>query len=112
MLVIKVELWSAITGQQSEIARMAIWNSGDVENPNRGDYTTATFRGRDSFALARSMDKFFKSRDIDIAYEGVVHKGKVENHARLREHVWNLVAKCLDSMNYGKKAIEDTKDHE
>ena len=92
MIVIKVELWSAITGSKQELARMVIDNvGGDV---NRGDYRTRTLRGRDEGALDRAM------RSTPM---GSTREGFVEGHPRLREHVWNLVAKALASMKYGEK---------
>lgn len=104
MIVVKVELWSAITGNQTELARMTICNTGEVENPRRGDYTCATFKGRDGATLAQNMLRFFRSRDATEARKGVTRTGEVKNHARLQEHVWNLVAKALASMEYGGRA--------
>lgn len=100
MLVVRVELWSAITGRRTEIARATICNTGETENPNRGDYTAATFKGRDAAALQNNMERFFRSTDGAEANKGVSHKGSVNNHARLQEHVWNLVAKSLAAMGY------------
>jgi hypothetical protein len=93
MIVVKVELWSAIDGQKTELARMSIANDGraSVVNRNRGDYIGETFVGRDTEALDKSMRT-----------ERVSKRGEVKNHARLQEHVWNLVAKMLSSMGYGQ----------
>ena len=88
MIVIKVELWSAVTGKRSELARMTIDNIGGTRD--RGDYRTRTYRGRSEAALHRAM-----------LTDGVQREGKVLGHARLREHVWNLVAKALSDMGYG-----------
>lgn len=89
MIVVKVELWSAITGKVTELARMTIANEGGTQT--LGDYGVATMRGRDAEALYQSMIGRTHTRT-----------GTVKRHPRLKEHVWNLVAKALASMNYGK----------
>jgi hypothetical protein len=86
MIVVKVELHSAITGRVLELARMHICNRGDSTNKNRGDYDVRTLRGRSK----QNLDK-----------GTVMKRGEVLNHARLQLHVWNLVAKGLRSMGYG-----------
>lgn len=85
MLIVRVELHSAITGQVSEIARMRIFNDGTGDR-DHGNYKGRTFRGRDAAAL----DTQVKVRD-----------GEVKQYARLNHHVWNLVAKMLKVMKYG-----------
>lgn len=84
MIVIRVELWSAVTGKVSEIARMHICNTGGTVE--RGDYVAETFKGRSATALSRRL---------------VQRCGNVRDHPRLKQHVWNLVAKALKSMGYG-----------
>lgn len=88
MIVVKVELWSAITGQRTELARMTICNVGGTHR--RGDYEVATMTGRNQDALHAAMVKRRHTRT-----------GVVKGHARLTEHVWNLVAKGLTAMGYG-----------
>lgn len=85
MIVVKVELWSAITGQKTEIARMNICNIGGSET--LGDYQAETLRGRCPDQFAR--------RTIQRA-------AKVLRHQRKQLHVWNLVAKALNAMEYGR----------
>lgn len=87
MLVVRVELWSAVTGQKSEIARMQISNVGG--SATLGDYHAASYRGRSKGALDKAM-----------LSDSFVRQGRVEKHPRLASHVWNLVAKALDSMGY------------
>ncbi len=86
MIVVRVELWSAITGRRSELARMYICNEGGTEQ--RGDYGVRTLIGRSTAALDQHV---------------TCRQGKVTGHARLREHVWNLVSKALTAMSYGEK---------
>lgn len=92
MIVVRVELWSAITGKVTELARMCIANSGDTANPNFGDYHCMTLKGR-------SKDQLDKAMRSGSSPQRAV---EVKHHARLREHVWNLVAKALTGMEYGK----------
>ena len=89
MIVVRVELWSAVDGSKQELARMLIDNVGGTAQ--LGNYRARTLRGRDQIALDRAM-----TPPVSITREGSIHA-----HPRLREHVWNLVAKALSSMRYG-----------
>jgi len=84
MIVVRVELHSAVDGQVTEIARAHIFNVGGTRT--LGDYGVRSLRGRDKATLDRHQ---FQRR------------GKVESHPRLALHVWHLVAKALKSMGYG-----------
>lgn len=90
MIVVRVELWSAIDGSVSELARMTIDNIGVSPNQQLGTYRTRTLRGRSAEALHKAM-----------LAQTVQREGKVIDHPRLREHVWNLVAKALTGLGYG-----------
>jgi len=94
MLVVRVELYSAISGNKTELARMVIDNVGGTLN--LGDYRAQTMRGRSGEALEKSMWAILKGETEPVK------KGSILGHPRLREHVWNLVAKALSSMDYGK----------
>lgn len=94
MIVVRVELWSALTGQKSEIARMVIDKTGGTLQS--GDYRCRTLRGRSEADLDMAMPYIDRP-------PLVTREGEVLGHARLREHVWNLVAKALSSMSYGQK---------
>ena len=91
MIIVKVELWSAISGHRTELARMVIDNIGGSEA--RGDYRARTLRGRSEEALDRAL-----MTSPPLAQR----EGRVLGHARLKEHVWNLVSKALNSMGYGQ----------
>lgn len=84
MIVVRVELHSAITGKVTEIARAHIFHLTGTRT--LADYGARTLRGRDTAALDRGQ---------------VQRRGKVENHPRLALHVWHLVAKALAAMGYG-----------
>lgn len=85
MIVVKVELHSAITGNVTEIARADICNVGGTKE--LGDY---------------KVRKYWGKRGDQLALRRVDNVGEVNSHARLRLHVWHLVAKALHSMGYGK----------
>jgi hypothetical protein len=85
MIVVKVELHSAITGIVIEIARAHICHAG--ETGKLRDYFVRTLRGRSAAALDRG---------------DVQRRGKVEKHPSEAVHVWHLVAKALAAMGYGK----------
>jgi hypothetical protein len=84
MIIVRVELHSAITGKKTEIARMLIDNIGGTRN--RGHYRCRSLRGRSAMALDQ--------REVQRA-------GEVTDYPRLDLHVWNLVARALGSLGYG-----------
>lgn len=77
MLVVKVELHSAITGQVSEIGRMVIYNDG-TGTKDRGNYVTNLLR-------KGTTDK-------------VQRRGFVTNYPRLSYSVWELVKRALTTV--------------
>ncbi|MEV4934384.1 hypothetical protein [Sphingobium sp. LSP13-1-1.1] len=85
MIVVSVILLSAQDGSSQELARMEICNMG-TGTATMGNYSAETLRGR-------STEDFARRTRQRIAY--------VSNHPRKREHVWNLVAKCLRNLRYG-----------
>lgn len=89
MIVVRVELHSAITGQVTELARAHICNAGGTNE--RADYDVTTLRGRSTAALNQQVAQ---------------RKGKVLGHARLKLHVWHLVAKALAGIGYGSQKGE------
>jgi hypothetical protein len=89
MLVIRVELHSAITGKVTEIARMLMWNDG-TGTPASGNYE-ATVAGGDVVG---------HMRPIDIRYPAILLcKGKISGYPR-KLPVWNLVARMLAAMEF------------
>jgi hypothetical protein len=87
VIVVRVELWSAITGARTELARMRIGNDGQTTSadPNLGTYIGDTLRGRSAAALDRGE---------------IQRRGRVSDYPRHSLHVWNLVARMLASMGY------------
>jgi hypothetical protein len=95
MIIVRVELHSAITGKVTELARMMIANTG-AGSATRGDYTVETYRGRDSVSLAKRI---------------VQRAGAVTNYPRQAIHVWHLVARALHATKYiGAEALPDPID--
>lgn len=84
MIVIRVELHSAITKQVTEIARMYIINRGDGTNSSR-NYDVEALRGR-------STEAFNKRK--------VQRKCEITGWNAPKLHVWNLVRLALDRMGY------------
>ena len=89
MIVVRVELVSAIDGQTTELARMMIDNVGGTHKV--GNYRCRTYRGRSAEQLTKAM-----------LANSVTREGKVEGHRRLDLHVWHLVGKALQAMGYGQ----------
>ena len=85
MIIVRVELWSAITGKKTELARMHIGNDGTNANPRAGDYSGQTFIGRSKAQLDRLT---------------VSKTGRLVNFSRQQLHVWNMVARMLSNMGY------------
>ena len=84
MIVVRVELWSAVTGEKTELARMHIANDGSG-TATHGSYDGTTFRGRDAAALDRQVES---------------RTGTVKNFPRKSTHVWFLVGRMLAGMGY------------
>jgi hypothetical protein len=84
MIIVRVELLSAITGKTTELARMHICNDG-TGSATRGNYEGVSFIGRDTAALDRRRAS---------------KHGKVSNYPRQSVHIWNLVARMLQAMGY------------
>lgn len=84
MIVVRVELWSAVSGQKTELARMHICNDGTSGGRLRS-YDGVTFRGRSS----EQLDHQTPSK-----------RGRLENFPAVQLHVWNLVARMLGKMGY------------
>lgn len=87
MLVVRVELHSAITGQVTEIARAHICNASGG-GPIRS-YGVRTLRGRSKSQLDKHV---------------VQRTGVVKNYRATALHVWNLVADALKVLQYGSNA--------
>jgi hypothetical protein len=90
VIVVRVELHSAITGVTTEIARALIYNVGGTRE--RGNYKTMVFKGRDGEAWTREQ--------IRAAMPNPMREAEVSDYPRLSLHVWNLVTRALIAMGY------------
>lgn len=80
MLVLKLELHSARTGEIKEIGRTIIANVGGTNE--KGDYICKVGRKRDSF----------DNRDV---WKEPLRTGDVKAYPRLSYNVWRLVIRSL-----------------
>lgn len=84
MIVVRVELHSAIDKSVTEIARMFINNDG-TGNADYGNYNAMTYRGRDTDTLDQ---------------KSVTKSTHIDNYPHQWLHVWNLVTRALVKMGY------------
>lgn len=79
MILVKIELHSAITGKVTELGRMQISNTGHAtkENPKRGDYEVELFRKGSTTKVQR--------------------RGLVRDYPRQSYTVWELVRRALEA---------------
>lgn len=86
MILVRVELYSAVTKQVTELARMEIVNDETGTNKRR-NYDARTLFGRSKEALNQRRTQ---------------RHARIENWPSLNLHVWNLVATALKKMKYGE----------
>lgn len=92
MLVVKVELHSARTGEIEELARMLICNDArrSLENPRRGTYNC--------YSLRKGSDP----KNAEVLRKSILRRCTLQDFPRSALHVWNMVAEALTGMNYGR----------
>lgn len=84
MIVVKVELHSAITGQVRLLGSAIISNVGTTEDGKYGDYDVRVGRKPDATDLAK-------------VFRQPLRHGSVKRHPRLAQNVWRLVLKAIAS---------------
>lgn len=89
MIVVKIELHSAITGKVEEIGRTVIWNEG-TGTAKRGNYGAKVIR-------RGVMNSHPKASDV-------VRTGAVDDYPRLSYNIWRLVIRALLSCFPEEKA--------
>lgn len=82
MLVVKIELHSAITGEISEIGKMIIANTGGTREC--GDYRVAVSHKNDL-------------NDLKKIWTEPCREGEVKSYPRLSYNVWRLVSRAIRS---------------
>ncbi len=93
MIVVRVELWSAVTGERTELARMEIANDGTASRTLR-NYIGRSLRGRSTAALNRRITE---------------RQDAINSWPSERVHVWNLVAAMLAALGYGAHTVKPMK---
>lgn len=88
MLVVKVELHSAITQKITEIGRMVIWNDGTAESAKRGNYDARVLR-------KPRQDSPYER--LPMTRAPYTREGRVEDYPRLPYPIWRLVSRALRS---------------
>jgi len=83
MIVVKIELHSAITGKIQELGRTYIANTGGGTG-ERGEYDVAVCR-KGNFEYC------------GMAAPNILRNGEVTNYPRLSYNVWRLVIRALKS---------------
>lgn len=103
MIVVKVELHSAVTGEVTTLGTAIIDNITSVEEHRASKGRTGSYRTR---AYRKGAEtKLAGDHPVAIA-QGLLRNGKpiregrVEKHRRLAEPVWVLVRKALEAMGY------------
>ncbi len=84
MIVVTVELHSAITGKVSVIGRTIIHNVGTSADGRLGDYQVAVANRRDATGLRAILQR-------------PQRRGEVRQYPRLSYNVWRLVIRALRS---------------
>jgi hypothetical protein len=85
MIVVRVELWSARTGEKTELARMEIAND-ETGTLAKRNYIARTLRGRSTAQLNKRVTQ----RETDL-----------KDWPSEAVHVWNLISALLSKMGYG-----------
>ena len=100
MIVVRIELHSARTGEVTELGKMLIANDGTSPNPKRGDYTVK---------LAR---RGVTDPDHSKTWNRPQRQARVEKYPRLSFSVWVLVARGLKALGIERFAdfYEDQTD--
>lgn len=86
MIVVKIELWSAVTHEVSEIGRMYIANDGSG-TVDRGDYSVAVCR-RGNTEPPRELIP-------DPMGKPAARLAGVKDYPRLAYNVWRLIARAV-----------------
>lgn len=81
MIVVRIELWSAITRKVTPLGTMVITNRGSG-TAKRGDYDVVVARKSDASDLAKVMAK-------------PLRRGEVLDYPRLSYNVWRLVSRAV-----------------
>jgi len=88
MIIVTVELKSAIDGRTTKLGEMIIANDGTGTN-TKGNYDAFVYR----------KPKFFNWKRLT---DNTTRTSRVENYSRQSRVIWDLVGLALKNMGYGK----------
>lgn len=91
MIVVKVELHSAITGIVTTLGELVIANDATGTH-RKGNYRAVAVKKGRSRSLALS---------VSHGSPDVIRKTEIKDYSRLSRPIWDLVALALKGMNYG-----------
>lgn len=94
MIVVRVELHSAITGIVTNLGQLVIANDG-TGSRTRSNYTVT--QHDKSKPVIFNLDKPQYAKDNFRSFRKTI---SVKNHARLAESGWKLVAKALKELGH------------
>lgn len=89
MIVVSIDLHSAISGRRTTLARVAIANDG-TGSANLGHYEVVSIRKGSKASASAAL----------LSGAGVCRRGRVEGHGRRREPILTLLRKALEKMGY------------
>lgn len=98
MIVVRLELHSARTGQIEDLGQIIIANTG-TGTRTKGNYEVRQSRKGKPF-VKMPEGKIDTSAYDSEAYSKPVRGGLVGGHARLSKPVWNLVFKALKALGH------------
>lgn len=87
MLVVDMELWSAVTGEQMSLGLIIIDNISTYNNGRTADYRVRAWAKGTTIKHIKNGKK-------------PMRESKVLSHPRQSKPVWNLLMKALDQMGY------------
>lgn len=88
MIVVRVELHSAVTRKVTVLGQMVIANTGMSQDPKRGDYSVAVANKNHAETSPSLVFHDAKKQ---------ARQGEVLNYPRLSYNVWRLVCRALKS---------------
>jgi hypothetical protein len=96
MIVVRVELWSAINGKVTDLGTVMIDNVGGTDT--RGDYRARAY----SKGVWKRFARYLQPRPAWALVKKAKPNriGSITNHPRKSAPIWTLVRKALESMEY------------
>lgn len=89
MIIVTVELKSAIDGRREKLGEMIIANDATSSDPKVGNYDAFVYR----------KPKFFTWKSLTA---NMTRRSRVEGYRRQSRVIWDLVTLALKNMGYGK----------